>query len=118
MPVAGEVVGGDGVERQVEHHAALLARAAQGLGHLLERGLAGGLGGDAGDGGRRRREAGGGMFRARNIRAFRGEIGGEAFRQGGEAAAGHQAVSFSRAAVAAASSSRRQEARSRRLKPA
>ena len=87
-----------------------------------ERGGAGGLGGDAGDrGGRRGRghgtSRGGGarrMFRARNVEGVRGE---------GQAAAGHQAVSFSgagvaRPAAAASSSSRRQAARSSFLKAA
>ena len=105
--VAGEVVGSDGVEREVEHHAAGLARPRQRLGELHERGGAGGLGGDPGD----RRE----MFRARNVgTAVGGRALGNGQRHGGESAAGHQAISFSRSAI----SSRRQLATSSRLKAA
>ena len=110
-PVAGQMIGRDVPERQIEHHAPGLAGAGQRLGQLLESRRAGALGGLAGD------RRGGGlagrvlgleeMFRARNIRP----VGG------GQAAAGHQTASFSRAASAAISS-RRQDASSRRLKPA
>ena len=117
--VAGQVVGGDGVEGEVEHHAAGVAGAGDGLGQLLQRGGAGGLGGDAGD--RRGRAEGegrggghgGGMFRARNVEGVAGNEG--------QAAAGHQAVSFSGVAAApdaASSSSRRQAASSSFLKAA
>ena len=71
------MVGGDGVEREVEHHAAGVAGAGDAVGQLLQRGGAGGLGGDAGDRrGRAEREGRGGrragMFRARNIEGVAG----------------------------------------------
>ena len=105
------MLGRDVSEREIKHHAARLAGAGEGLGQLLEGGGAGRLGRLARD------RRGGGlacrvlgleeMFRARNIRP----VGG------GQAATGHQTASFSRRASAAISS-RRQDASSRRLKPA
>ena len=92
-----------------------MSGAGEGVGELLQRRRAGGLGGDAGDrgGGKARgvmgRVMGRVAFRARNV----GAVG-----QGGEAAAGHQEVSRARAGVSAAFSSRRQEAMSSRLKAA
>ena len=115
-PVARQMIGGDGVERQIDHHPAAVARPAQGVGELVERRGTGGVGGDAGDrrGGGEPGEAGGaGMFRVRNIRA----VPRDQCRGRGQAAAGHQAVS-SAGSRTAASSSRRQEASSSRLKPA
>ena len=131
--VAGQVVGGDGFEGEVEDHAAGVAGVGDAVGKVPERGGAGGLGGDAGD--RRRGTQGGGtqgcraegegrgeghgegMFRARNIESFSGNEG--------QAAAGHQAVSFlssgsevAAAPDAASSSSRRQAASRSFLKAA
>ena len=63
--VAGQVVGGDGVERQVEHHAAGVAGAGDAVGEILQRRGAGGLGGDPGD--RRGRAEPGQQVGARDV---------------------------------------------------
>ena len=98
------MVGGDGLERQVEHQPAGFARGLQRLGELLQRRGAGRVGRHPGDRGVGVGPGAGDMFRARNV-------GG-----GGEAAAGHQTASV-RAALAAFSS-RRQDPIKSRLKPA
>ena len=105
QPVAGQMVRGDGVEREVEHQAPGLAGAGDALGKVGERGGVGGVGDDPGD---RRGEAqhvAARRFRARNVE----------HRAEGQAAAGHQAGSF---CGSRASSSRRQAASSSRLKAA
>ena len=91
------MVGGDGVERQVEHQPAGLAGAGEGVGELLQRRRAGGLGGDAGD--RGGGQARGVMGRGWGADVPRAERRRVRIGQGGEAAAGHQAVSLAGAGV-------------------
>jgi hypothetical protein len=120
QPVAGQMVGRDGVEPQVEHQPPGFPGAAQRLRHLLEHGGVGCDPRDRGEGtrvetpGRGQR-----MFPTRNIRAGacqrrgrRGRSGrGGNERGGSEPAPGHQtAASAGAGAAAAANSSRRHEA--------